>query len=196
MTNLKRIASVLGATLLFSMPACSSQSLDEPAPETEETEVEPQTKRLWQGRGFTQEEAFVLEFLQGRGITDRNALAVILGNIKQESKFDTLVCEGGRRTGYSRCYRGGFGLIQWTTPSRYKGLGQFASNYGLNPDTLEAQLRWMVNEREWRLVEHIFKAPNQSSGSYMNAAYRWLGWGVAGNRTHYSNTYYDSLYMV
>ena len=196
MINTKRIASLLGATLLFSLPACSSQSLDEPAPETEEIEVESQNKNLWKGRGFTREEAFVLEFLQGRGITDRNALAVILGNIKQESKFDTLVCEGGSRTGYANCFSGGFGIIQWTTPSRYRGLGQFASKYGLNPDLIETQLRWMVNEREWQLVEHIFKAPNQSKGSYMNAAYRWLGWGIAGDRTHYSNNYYNALYRL
>jgi hypothetical protein len=54
----------------------------------------------------------------------------------------------------------------------------------------------MVNEREWQLVEHIFKAPNQSKGSYMNAAYRWLGWGIAGDRTHYSNNYYNALYRL
>ena len=191
----KRIAALLGATLLFSMPACSSQSLDEPAPETEEKQVE-EVKKLWQGRGFSETETQVLLFLQSRGITDRNALAVILGNIKQESKFDTRICEGGQRTGYEQCYRGGFGLIQWTTPSRYRGLGQFAQRYRLDPNSLEAQLRWMVNEREWKSVEHIFKAPNQSKGSYMNAAYRWLGWGVDGNRTSYSHTYYEALYRL
>ena len=151
----KRIAALLGATLLFSLPACSSQSLDEPAPETEE-KVEKE-KSLWQGRGFSETETEVLLFLQSRGITDRNALAVILGNIKQESKFDTQICEGGQRTGYERCYRGGFGLIQWTTPGRYRGLGHFAKRYRLDPNSLEAQLRWMVNEKEWQAVEHIFK---------------------------------------
>ena len=30
-------------------------------------------------------------------ITDRNALATILGNIKQESNFTANVCEGGAR---------------------------------------------------------------------------------------------------
>ncbi len=192
----KRIAALLGVSLLFSLPACSSQSLDEPAPETEEKVEEEKEESLWQGRGFSETETKVLLFLQSRGITDRNALAVILGNIKQESKFDTQICEGGQRTGYERCYRGGFGLIQWTSPGRYRGLGHFAKRYRLDPNSLEAQLRWMVNEREWQSVEHIFKAPNQSSGSYMNAAYRWLGWGIAGNRTHYSNNYYEALYRV
>ena len=139
----KRIAAFLGATLLFSMPACSSQSLDEPAPETEEIEETPKT--TWQGKGFTERETQVLNFLQERGITDRNALATILGNIKQESKFDTQICEGGQRTGYERCYSGGFGLIQWTSPGRYRGLGEFAKRYRLDPNSLEAQLRWMVN---------------------------------------------------
>ena len=128
MTLSKRIASFLGATLLFSLPACSSQSLDEPAPENQvvlkSQETEP--KPIWVGKNFTTTETAVLIFLQKRGITDKAALATILGNIKQESKFDTRVCEGGVRTGYHGCHRGGFGLIQWTTAGRYRGLGIFA----------------------------------------------------------------------
>ena len=120
------------------MPACSSQRLDEatnltPAPETEEVvaQPEPEGKPIWRGKNFTATETAVLLFLQEQGITDRNALSTILGNIKQESKFDTKICEGGKRTGYARCYSGGFGLIQWTTPSRYDGLGRFAKSNGL-----------------------------------------------------------------
>lgn len=203
----KRLAALLSVPLLFSLPGSSSQRLDEAlatvkvAPETEETltdtpEVEPEPEPRWMGRGFSPTEQQVLSFLQDRGITDRNALAVILGNIKQESRFDTQICEGGRRTGYGGCHTGGFGLIQWTTSGRYRGLGQFSAKYGLDPNTLEAQLRWMVNEREWMAVEHIFKAPNQSKGSYMNAAYRWLGWGVHGARSHYAHSYYNDLYVV
>ena len=202
----KRIAALLSATLLFSLPGSSSQSLDEAlnavtaAPETEETatdtpEPEP-TEPRWMGRGFSLTEAEVLDFLQDRGITDRAALATILGNIKQESKFDTIICEGGRRTGYQNCHSGGFGLIQWTTQGRYNGLGQFSKNYGLDPNSLGAQLRWMVNEREWREVEHHWKTPGKGIGGYMNAAYRWLGWGVHGARTSYAHKYYNALYMV
>jgi hypothetical protein len=202
MNKQKRIATlVASATLLFSLPGSSSQRLDEAlnVTETEDTtetvvivEVE---KKTWKGKNFTPQEELVLEFLQERGITDRAALATILGNIKQESRFDTIICEGGRRTGYHNCHSGGFGLIQWTTYGRYIGLGRFSKNYGLDPNSLTAQLRWMVNEREWRLVEHHWKTPGKSIGGYMNAAHRWLGWGIHGARTSYAHQYYDALYM-
>lgn len=161
---------------------------------TEEVVVEPEP--MWVGQNFNETETEVLKFLQERGITDRAALATILGNIKQESMFETTICEGGRRTGYHRCHSGGFGLIQWTTSGRYRGLGNFAAKYGLDPNSLQAQLRWMVNEIEWKKVEHIWKREGGSIDSYMNAAYRWLGWGIHGNRTAYAHSYYNALSMV
>ena len=197
----KRIASFVGATLLFSLPACSSQRLDEatqltPAPESEEVVVIQEKEPIWRGKDFTVTETAVLLFLQQQGITDKAALSTILGNIKQESKFDTEICEGGRRTGYDRCYRGGFGLIQWTTAGRYRGLGQHAKSNGLCPDSLEAQLGWMVNEREWRKIEYVWKTPGKSIDGYMWAAKKWLGWGVHGARTSYAHTYYSQLYRA
>ena len=197
MTNKKRIASlIMGATFLFSLPACSSQSLDEPAPETEEVVLNDTVTEepVWIANNLNTNERAVLEFLQAYGITDKVALATVKGNIKQESKFDTRVCEGGARTGYWGCRRGGFGLIQWTTYGRYNGLGRHAKQRGLDPNTLEAQLSWMITETEWRKVEHIFKTPNLSRGAYMNAAHRWLGWGVHGSRSHYTTHYINHLY--
>ena len=202
----KRIAALMSATLLFSLPGSSSQSLDEAlnavtaASEIEETTteevIEPKiVSKVWKGNNFTEQEQEVLKFLQERGITDRAALATILGNIKQESRFDTIICEGGRRTGYHNCHSGGFGLIQWTTHGRYNGLGNFSSKYGLDPNKLTTQLRWMVNEKEWRLVEHHWKTPGKSIDGYMNAAYRWLGWGIHGARTSYAHQYYNALYL-
>lgn len=205
MINQKRIALLAAATLLFSMPGSSSQRLDEAletitAPETQEefveVVIEPEPEPKWVGKNFTQEEQIVLSFLQERGITDRAALAVILGNIQQESRFDTIICEGGARTGYHGCHRGGFGLIQWTTVGRYNGLGTFSKNYGLDPNELISQLRWMVNEREWLLVQDQFKTPGKSIDSYMRSAHRWLGWGIHGARTSYAYTYYDALHQV
>ena len=211
MTNKKRIACLTAATLLFSLPGSSSQRLDEAlqsitAPETEETTVAEETKEptpkpeptivKWRGTNFTEQETIVLDFLQERGITDRAALATILGNIKQESMFDTRICEGGARTGYAGCHRGGFGLIQWTTTGRYNGLGSFARKYGLDPNELRTQLRWMVNERQWRDNEYVWKTPGKSINQYMNAAYRWLGWGIHGARTTYANQYYQALYQA
>ena len=137
----------------------------------------------------SEEEKLVLNALQDRGITDRHALAVIMGNIRQESKFDSIVCEGGRRTGYHGCHRGGFGLIQFTSQHRYDGLGKYARGNQMNPDHLETQIQYVFTEREWRSAERGFKKPGQSVSYYMNHAYTWLGWGIHGNRTHYSNQY-------
>ena len=203
MTFKKRIACSVAATLLFSLPACSSQRLDEatnltPAPETEEVvtpSVTTETETsVWTADNLNDNERAVLKFLQERGITDKVALSTIMGNIKQESKFDTRVCEGGKRTGYWGCHRGGFGLIQWTTQGRYTGLGRHAKQLGLDPNSLSAQLSWMINEVEWRKVEHIFKTPGLSKTTYMNAAYRWLGWGVHGSRSYYTTLYINHLY--
>ena len=214
MLKQKRAASLAAtiATTLFLLPVTASQrvsmsltealdSVTNVAEDTEEDKQKPEpeiepAKLTWKGKGFTQQEQTVLKFLQERGITDRAALATILGNIKQESRFDTIICEGGRRTGYHNCHSGGFGLLQWTTYSRYVGLGRFSKNYGLDPNTLDAQLRWMVNEREWREVEHHWKTPGKSISGYMNAAHRWLGWGIHGARTSYAHQYYNALYMA
>ena len=52
-------------------------------------------------------ERIALNFLQEkRKIRNINALAVVMGNIKQESRFDHLICEGGQRTGYKKCHSG------------------------------------------------------------------------------------------
>ena len=175
---------------LESVTSSEEVTTEEVAVVEEEIKEEPR----WKGKNFTKTEERVLEFLQDRGITDRAALATILGNIKQESLFETRICEGGARVGYSSCHRGGFGLIQWTTEGRYNGLGYFSRNYGLDPNSLEAQLRYMVNENQWVSNEHVWKTPGLSIDQHMNAAYRWLGWGIHGARTTYSHQYYQALY--
>ena len=137
----------------------------------------------------TKDEQLVLNALQDQGITDRHALAVIMGNIRQESKFDSIICEGGRRTGYHGCHRGGFGLIQFTSVHRYDGLGKFAKGNQMNPDHIETQIQYVFTETEWKRAEVGFKRPGKSTSYYMNHAYTWLGWGIHGNRTYYSNQY-------
>ncbi len=82
----------------------------------------------------TPAQQYVLEQLQVKAeIKDKVALAVIMGNIQQESGFRPNVCEGGAIVPYDRCLRGGYGLIQWTTQKRYDGLGKFCKRYGCDP---------------------------------------------------------------
>lgn len=134
-------------------------------------------------------EKIALDFLQDRGIKDKYALATVMGNIKQESKFNSNICEGGARVTYKNCLYGGYGLIQWTTLNRYVGLGKFATRYGCDPSELTCQLRYMLTEPQWIKASETFKTPGLTIDNYMNAAYYWLGWGIHGNRTHYTNQF-------
>ena len=46
---------------------------------------------------------------------------------------------------------------------------------------------------EWKRAEVGFKQSGKSTSYYMNHAYTWLGWGIEGNRTYYSNQYLNIL---
>ena len=111
-----------------------------------EITVEPYEPQ-WILPGGTPAEQYVLKQLQQHTkIQDRNALATILGNIKQESNFVPNVCEGGARVSYRDCTRGGYGLIQWTSVKRYENLGKFCEKFECDPSSLEGQTRYMINE--------------------------------------------------
>ena len=154
----------------------------------------PKEKRLI-CKGCSDHENLALEFFQDQGIKDRNALATIMGNIKQESMFVPNVCEGGSRTSYHNCY-GGYGLIQWTSANRYYGLGDFAKKYGGSPSSLHTQLRYLTNEVQWKEIEDRMKIPGKSINRYMDYAYSWIGWGIHGARTSYAHEYANKLITV
>jgi hypothetical protein len=154
----------------------------------------PKDKRLI-CKGCNESENAALAFLQDYGIKDRNALATIMGNIKQESTFQSSVCEGGSITSYYNC-SGGYGLIQWTSANRYYGLGDFAKKYGGSPSSLQTQLRYLTNEVQWKRIEEKMKTPGKSIYSYMDYAYSWIGWGHHGARTAYAHDYANRLIKV
>lgn len=151
----------------------------------------------WTCPTCTDNEKYVLKQLQEKTrITDRNALATIMGNIKQESKFYPDICEGGARVLYDDCHRGGYGLIQWTSTQRHLGLKYFAKKYGCDPSTLECQTRYMINENQFQKVLPEFEGGGQSISQYMVPAYYWLGWGIKGNREIYAYNYTNKLVLV
>ena len=155
----------------------------------------PKEKRLI-CKGCSEYENLALEYFQDQGIKDRNALATILGNIKQESMFVPNICEGGSRTSYHGCRWGGYGLIQWTSANRYHGLGEFAKRYGGDPSSLQTQLRYLTNEVQWQRIVDRMKTPGKSIDRYMNYAYSWIGWGIHGARTQYAYQYANRLITV
>jgi hypothetical protein len=146
-------------------------------------------------KGCNEHENATLAFFQDRGIKDRNALATIMGNIRQESTFIPNICEGGSRTSWNNCY-GGYGLIQWTSANRYYGLGDFAKKYGGSPSSLHTQLRYLTNEVQWQRIEDQMKTPGKSIDRYMDYAYSWIGWGHHGARTSYAYDYASRLITV
>jgi len=148
----------------------------------------------WKCEDCTHNEKYVLEQLQEKTrISDRNALATIMGNIKSESNFIPNICEGGARVPYNRCYSGGYGLIQWTSIGRYNNLGKFATKYGYDPSSLEGQTAYMINESVFQRYLPEFEGNGKTVDQYMVAAYYWLGWGIKGYRQQYAYDYTKKL---
>jgi hypothetical protein len=202
--------AILGAvaTSMATLPAPSMATSSVQAPfaivpesptqETETKEVvpeKPKVKRLV-CRGCNINESRTLEFLQKRGITDKNALATIMGNIRQESTFTPNVCEGGARVSYSACRNGGYGLIQWTSALRYNGLGRHAARIGANPSSLDAQLDYMLHEGDWKMIERYMKTPGKTIYQYMRLARQWIRWGHTGARVDFAYNYANKLVLT
>jgi|TARA_R100000455_G_C6272571_1_gene129457 hypothetical protein len=193
--NIKTSVAIVGALASFVVVTdYISIKFQKPPVTLQSTELPPPTPKELKLRKATETEQVVLDFIVDVGITDKNAVATVLGNIKQESRFDTYVCEGGKRTGYRGCHKGGFGLIQWTTFGRYNGLGKYARSRNADPNNLQIQLEYMLTERPWKRAVETFKTPGKTIDSYMDAAHIWLGWGVHGARTNYAHDYADRLY--
>ena len=169
-----------------------------PTQETETKEVvpeKPKVKRLV-CKGCNHNESRTLEFLQDRGVTDKNALATIMGNIRQESTFTPNICEGGARVPYHACRSGGYGLIQFTDAPRFYGLGKFAALIGGDPSTLDTQLKYMMHEGDWKMIEPHMKTPGKSINDYMRLARKWIRWGHTGARTDFAYNYSKRMVLT
>jgi hypothetical protein len=118
-----------------------------------------------------------------------------MGNIRQESTFIPNICEGGSRTSYPNC-GGGYGLIQWTNAPRFYGLGKHAASIGGNPSSLDTQLKFMLHEGDWKMIEPYMKTPGKTINQYMRLASRWIRWGHHGSRTSYAHDYANRFVLV
>jgi hypothetical protein len=192
----------LAAATMIPLAACAYPSISEikTPPEVDVTVNKEKAvpiqvvEKSWKCPGCNYNEKYVLEKLQEKTrISDRNALATIMGNIKSESNFIPNICEGGARVPYNRCYSGGYGLIQWTSTNRYLGLGKFAKKYGYDPSSLEGQTAYMINEYTFQKYLPEFEGNGQTVSQYMVAAYYWLGWGIKGYRETYAYDYHKKL---
>ena len=183
------ILPTLALTAALTAPFMMTLPEAPPLPEgVAEAVVEPDPS--WQCPTCSVEEQYVLKELQEHTkITDKNALATLMGNIKQESKFIPNICEGGARVSYENCLSGGYGLIQWTSIGRYRGLGTFCNKFSCDPSSLEGQTRWMINEPIFQRVLPEFEGRGDTIPQYMTHAYYWLGWGIKGDREVYAYEY-------
>ena len=191
------------APILISIPvaACAS-GIQNPPPvdvsvnEDKAIKLEVDNK-TWKCPTCSPNEQYVLKELQAKTrISDRNALATILGNIKSESNFHPNICEGGARVPYNACHSGGYGLIQWTSVGRYRNLGKFATKYGYDPSTLEGQTAYMINESVFQRYLPEFEGPGKTVDQYMVAAYYWLGLCIKGYRQQYAYDYTRKLVLT
>ena len=191
------IATTLGAGVLGTAVALSvapTIMVTSPPPVIEITVEDFEPK--WILPSGTPAEQYVLKELQEHTkIQDRNALATILGNIKQESNFVPNVCEGGDRVSYRDCTRGGYGLIQWTSVKRYENLGKFCKKFACDPSSLEGQTRYMLNESTFQRYLPEFEGRGKTVDQYMVGAYYWLGWGIKGYRQLYAYDYHNRLVL-
>ena len=189
-------AATFGAVGLAAFATYSAMTTPPPvatAPPTVEIPV-VEYKPSWKCPDCTDNEKYVLKEIQAKTrITDRNALATIMGNIKQESKFIPNICEGGARVSYGDCHSGGYGIIQWTSLGRYNNLGKFTSKFGYDPSTLEGQTAYMINESVFQRYLPEFEGNGKTVRQYMVPAYYWLGWGIKGNREVYAYEYTKQL---
>jgi len=202
----KIIVSLMSVVGVFAAAACAgSTTLNEELndvtgqEEVAEEKAEPIQKMVekWDCPGCNPNERYVLSKLQDyTKITDRNALSTLMGNIKSESNFHPNICEGGARVAYHQCHSGGYGLIQWTTQSRYDNLGHFCRKFDCDPSSLEGQTRFMVNEIHFQKVLPDFEGTGGSIRQYMSPAYYWLGWGIKGYRESYAHDYYAKMEKV
>ena len=204
------LKKLLPLLLASSIPAaCAYPSISDimPPPTVEEPvvgKVVPEkvtpievVEKSWKCPGCNENEKYVLEQIQEKTmIVDRNALATIMGNIKSESNFHANICEGGARVPYEKCLTGGYGLIQWTSIGRYRGLGIFCKKYGCDPSSLVGQTRYMINEPQFQKLLPEFEGNAQTVDQYMVAAYYWLGWGIKGYRQQYAYDYTKKLIWV
>ena len=155
--------------LVFSTYTTTSNSI----------EVIEYKEKEWECPTCSPAEQYVLKELQKQtNIKSRNALSAILGNIKQESNFRSYICEGGVLEFLMIvAIAVDYGIIQWTTESRYNGLGDFCKKYNCDPSSLAGQVRYMINENQFQTILPELEGGVDTVAQYMVPCYYWSGLG-------------------
>lgn len=111
--------------------------------------------RRWffgKGDGGTNNAELIWKYLESKGLGS-SAIAGIMGNIQAESGFMPNRVQGsGVQTAPEITVDGktGYGLCQWTFPTRQQALKDFAASKGKSSSDLETQLDFMLEEVKQR----------------------------------------------
>lgn len=90
--------------------------------------------------------AYIWNYLKNKGFSS-NAIAGIMGNMMQESRLIPNIVEGGT-TSETIVPGKGYGLCQWTYPSRQDALENFASQRGTSVSDIDTQLDFLLSEMD------------------------------------------------
>ncbi len=100
------------------------------------------------GRQGDNKAQYAFNFFKDRGLEDFQAAGVVANLIQESGNFRDDVISG-QTTGDNNVKDKGYGIAQWRG-DRYKNLIQFAQNEGMNPYSLDAQLRFVEHEARQR----------------------------------------------
>ena len=96
--------------------------------------------------GTSDNGAYIWNYLKSKGFSS-NAIAGIMGNMMQESGLVPNIVEGGT-TSETIVPGKGYGLCQWTYPSRQDALENFASQRGTSVSDIDTQLDFLLSEMD------------------------------------------------
>ena len=137
-------------------------------------------EQFWECPTCTPAEQYVLKELQKQtNIKSRNAFRRFLETLNRKVTSVPSYARRGSRVPYDRCFasRWIYGIIQWTTESRYNGLGSFCKKYGCDPSSLAGQVRYMINENQFQTVLPEFEGGVDTVAQYMVPCYYWIRLG-------------------
>ena len=130
----------------------------------------------------------VQSFLQSKGLNNK-AIAGVMGNIQQESNFETTATNSGS---------GAYGLFQWLG-SRKTNLLNYAESTGRGASDIQTQLDFFWNELETTesKTKKVLLNSNYSSASeYAEAfekSFERSGGSALEKRKNYAESYYNQI---
>ena len=121
----------------------------------------------------------VRDILVYHGVLDNTALAVILGNIKQESNFNPLAYNSEEDA---------LGLMQFRLDRK-----KYLERYCTDTTSVRCQLTYVFTEDDWKAIAADITAIGKDMNFYQSAMKRYLRYSHFGNRLIYAKEYLTIL---